>query len=106
MTDDRENGFDGISNDYYTLVDESGVEHEFELIDSVELDGEVYFALIPTYDEPQELVDSDGELVILKAVADDKTGEEILSSIDDEEEYDEVAKIFMGRLEDYYEIQS
>jgi uncharacterized protein YrzB (UPF0473 family) len=95
-----------FSNDYITLIDENGEENEFEHIDSVEIDGVTYVALIPVYADPAEAIESDGELVILKVVTDETTGEDILSSIEDEEEYDEVADIFIERLEDYYEIQS
>lgn len=70
----------------YTLTDEEGNEAEFELAGSRELDGETYFALIPT------TPDND-EYVILKADnADD--GEQILVTIDDDDEFNRIADIF------------
>lgn len=93
-------------NDYISLVDENGVETEFEHIDTVEMDDETYVALVPVYDDPQEAVEADGELLILKVVPDDDTGEDILATIEDDEEYEHVSKILMKRLEDYYDVEN
>jgi hypothetical protein len=60
-------------------------------------------ALVPAFLEPEELVESDGELVILKIIVDD-SGEEILSSIDDDDEFDAVSSKFEKMLENDYEI--
>ena len=51
----------------------------------------------------QTLADS-GELVILRVVEAD--GEEFLETIDDEDEMDEIADIFMERLEEDYDVIS
>ena len=53
------------------------------------------------YDDPDESLQDDGELVILKSVMDD--GEEFLEAIEDEAEFDEIAAIFMERLEDLFD---
>ena len=47
----------------YTLVSEDGEEKLFELIDVMEEDGKVYFALIPHIENPEELLDGEVELV-------------------------------------------
>ena len=70
-----------------TLTDEDGIETEFEVIASLELDGNVYYALMPVSDN------DNGDCVILKLEEDDD-GEEILSTIDDDDEYDRVADAF------------
>jgi uncharacterized protein YrzB (UPF0473 family) len=76
--------------EYYTLTDEEGNENEYELIGSVEMKGNKYFALIPIGDENEsEFL----EYVILKSQTQDD-GEEILATIDDEDEYDDVADYF------------
>lgn len=93
-------------NDYISLVDENGVETEFEHIDTVELDDDTYVALVPVYDDPVEAVEADGELLILKVVPDEETGEDVLATIEDDEEYDRVSKILMKRLEDYYDVEN
>lgn len=90
-------------NDYVTLVDENGKETEFEIVDSLVTENNEYFALIPT--ETAENIDSDdGELVILKVVEED--GQEFLEPIEDDEEYESVAKIFTERLKDIFNFES
>ena len=75
--------------DYYTLTDENGNESEYELIGTCEMNGNKYFALIPadTAEDAEYL-----EYVILKNVMED--GEEMLVSVDDDDEYDDVADYF------------
>ena len=90
-------------NDIVTLVDENGVENEFEIVDSLVTDNNEYFALIPT--ETAENIDSDdGELVILKVV--EENGEEFLEPIEDDDEYNEISEIFIDRLEELYEFEN
>lgn len=83
-----------------TLEDQDGVVKEFEQIDTVELEGETYTALIPYGDDPQTVLDYDGQLVILKSVYDDDTGEIMYVTIDDEYEFDRVAQIFEKRFDE------
>ena len=78
-----------MSDELYTLTDEDGNELQFELIGKAELKGVQYFAFVPADS------DSDGEFceyTILKAVVED--GEEILVSIDDDDEFDDAADYF------------
>ena len=89
--------------DILTLQDEDGNDHEFEVLDSLEEDTNRYLALLPVLDDPQEAVEDDGELVILKVIGEDD--EEYLEAIEDEDEFDRIADIFMKRLEDYYEFK-
>lgn len=73
----------------YTLTDEEGNESEFTLIGSVEMKGNTYYALIPADpNEESEYL----EYVILKKEIED--GEEVLVSVDDDDEYDDVADYF------------
>ena len=86
-----------FGNNYVVLTDEEGNEVEFEHIDTVEVDGQVYLAFIPA-----ELnVEEEAEVVILKIQEED--GEEILVSVDDEAEADKIFDIVMQRVEDMYE---
>lgn len=78
-----------MSEEYYTLTDEEGHELKFELIGKAELKGTQYYAFIPADEE------SGGEFceyTILKAVIED--GEEMLVSIDDDDEFDDAADYF------------
>ncbi len=84
----------------FELVDEAGNKKNFELIDAAEFEGEQYFAMVPAI-EDENYLDCDCELVILKAVEDN--GEEILASIDDDEEFEKVSAFFMERIEEAME---
>ncbi len=86
-----------------SLMDEDGNEHEFEFVDSLELEGSEYVALIPVYDNPADSLEDDGELVVLKVMEDN--GEEYLEAIEDEDEFNNVSELFMDRLSDLYDIQ-
>ncbi len=86
-----------------SLMDEEGNEHEFEFVDSLELEGNEYVALIPVYDNPADSLEDDGELVVLKVIQDN--GEEYLEAIEDEDEFNNVSELFMDRLSDLYDIQ-
>lgn len=82
--------------DIYTLIDEEGVEQEFELLDVMEIENEKYFALLPYFENPEEHLEQDGALVVLKAqIVDD---EEMMASIDDEQEYVKIGNMFIERL--------
>lgn len=84
----------------YELVDDQGNKKNFEMLDAAEIDGVQYFAMIPAI-ESEDFLNDDGELVILKAIED--SGEEILASIDDDDEFDKVSEYFMKRLEEIFD---
>ena len=75
------------STETITLTDEDGVETEFEVIASLEMNGTLYYALSPVEDNDE------GVCVILK-LEKDENGEDILSTIDDDDEYEVVADAF------------
>ena len=76
----------------FTLTDEEGNEIEFELIGSGEVDGVMYYAMIPVEEAEDE--DRDVfEYVILKSEV-DEDGDESLATIDDDEEFDRIADFF------------
>ena len=82
--------------DLFTLTDEEGVEQTFELMDTYEdKDGNVY------YETPDEMVDAVTELVFL--MCEDDGDEESLASIDDDDEYERIGKIFMDRLSEMFD---
>lgn len=84
----------------FELIDEHGNKRCFELVDSLEMNGEQYFAMIPTV-EDDDFLNANLELVILKVV--EENGEEVLASIDDDDEFEEVSQYFMNDIEDAYE---
>lgn len=88
-----------MAADLITLVDDEGKEHEFEIVDTLELGEQRYVALVAANDNEDS--DDDGELVVLKSVMDGE--EEFLEAIEDEAEFDQVAGIFMERLEEDFD---
>ena len=59
--------------DVYTLVDEDGVETDFEFLGSIELDGNTYVAFSPLDQEE----DSDEEEYVVFKVSSDEEGNEV-----------------------------
>ena len=56
--------------------------------------------LLPLFDNPEDMLADSGEFVILKAVTVD--GEEMLSSLDDDNELDKIGAIFLERFEEMF----
>lgn len=88
--------------DIISLSDEEGNEYNFEILDRLETEEGDYVALLPIYDDAKEMLDDNGELVIMKVG--EENGEEYYENIDDDDEYDTVADAFIARLQDLYEI--
>ncbi|MBQ4617844.1 MAG: DUF1292 domain-containing protein [Clostridia bacterium] len=94
--------FEPLDNDTVTLMDEDGHEQEFEILDGIETDTARYVALMPIFDTPEEMVDASGELVIMRVEEEDDG--EVLVTIEDDDEFEDVAAVFEERLSEYYEI--
>ena len=90
--------------DLITLSDDDGKEYTFEVLDAIETDEARYLALLPTYDDPQKMLDDSGELVIVKVG--EENGEEYFYVIEDDDEYESVADAFIDRLQDFFEIDN
>ena len=88
MTD---NNFMEEGMDIVVLTDEEGNETQFEVIDVKEYNGNTYYALIPLEDDAE--TDEAVDFVILKAEK-DENGEEILVTVDDDDEFYDVADLF------------
>lgn len=97
------NNFDNdMAADLYTLVDEDGVEQQFEMLDVMDVGDDRYYALVPYYDDPTKELEADSELVVLKSEY-DKNGDETLVSIDDDAEYERIGNMFLERLNQLYD---
>ncbi len=77
----------------YTLTDEEGKEVEFELIGVAELKGTTYYAMIPVEDGAQGDDEGFCEYIVLRREK-DEDGEDTLVTIDDDDEFDDVADYF------------
>ncbi len=75
------------NEELFTLTDEEGNESQFALIGELEIEGQIYLALVPADND-----DAD-EYVVLKVEV-DENGEELLVTIDDDDEFDRVADAF------------
>ncbi|MGE4276028.1 MAG: DUF1292 domain-containing protein [Lawsonibacter sp.] len=90
--------------DFISVTDEDGNEFELELVDTLEHNGITYYAMFPAVSENEETgepvdVDADDEeygLVIMKVLV--ENGEELLSTLDSDEELDAVYNLFMERI--------
>lgn len=93
----------GMPEEVITLVDEEGEEHDFEVIDVIEVEGEKYAILLPVLegDESAESESEDddesGEAIILKFARDEEENE-FLVDIEDDEEWEKVAAIWEEML--------
>lgn len=84
----------------YTLCDEEGKEQTFELLDTYASGDERYYAMVPYFENPDDLIQNDADLVILKS--DYVDGEEMLVTIDNDEEHERIGNIFLKRIEEMY----
>ena len=82
---------------FITVTDEDGQELVLEFVDALEHEGQMYQAFFPAETEGEE-DDPDAGLVILKVLHED--GEDVLSTLDSDEELEEVYDLFMESLFD------
>ena len=87
--------------DLISVSDEDGKEYVFEVLDRVETDDGRYVAVVDYFENPEEMLEDDGEVIILKVSEED--GESFLSQIEDENEFVEVSEIFEERLAALFE---
>ena len=79
--------------DFITITDEEGNSFELEHLDTLEFEGETYMAFLPA-DMDEE--DPDYGIIILKVI--EENGEQIFSTLDSEEEEQDVYEQFMERI--------
>lgn len=73
--------------DTLVLIDEEGMEIEFEFVGSLDSDGNEYVVLSPLTDDEEM-----DEIIIFKIEVED--GEEFLLEIEDDEEWEKVADLW------------
>ncbi len=78
------------------LTDEEGQEHEFIVVDILEVKDKEYAILLPA-----EMVDDNAEAIVLK-VEHDEDGCETLCEIDDETEWEQVAQAWEELVDEEY----
>ena len=96
---ENENAFVDSEEGILELEDEDGNVERFEFVDRAELNGIVYYALIPAdYDEE----DGNAEFVVLKEEIVD--GESVLATVDDDDEYNAAGEMFLQRFSEMPEL--
>jgi len=73
-----------------TLMDEEGGEHNFTVIDIIEVEGKEYAILLPMEEESEEAI-------ILKFDLDEE-GNELLVDIEEDEEWEKVADYWEEKI--------
>ena len=81
---------------FITLTDDDGNDIELEYVDALEMNGSTYMAFFPVVEEGKEVDEEEYGLVILKSQM--EQGEEILVTIEDEQELNAVYDQFMEQL--------
>ena len=82
--------------DFITITDEDGNDIELEYLDAMEHNGQTYMAFFPAVADGADEEDEDYGLIILKSIQ--ENGEELLSTLDSDEELNEVYDLFMEQL--------
>lgn len=89
-----------FSPDLITLIDENGIEHNFEILDQIEENDNRYFALMPVYEDKADMLSHSGEYTILEAVEID--GEEQLAEVENDELRRRLSNLFEDRFNDMF----
>jgi len=83
------------ADEIVTLVDEEGEEHDFTLIEVIEVDSTEYAILLPTDENGEE---NSNEAIILKLIQDEE-GNDLLVDIEDDDEWEKVAGAYEEMIE-------
>ena len=89
--------------DIVSIVDEEGKEHIFEELDRIETDSGRYVALLPLPENPDQIVEGEDELIILKV--EEEKGEIYLCPIEDDAEFEEIGRAFEERLAEMFDFE-
>ena len=92
---------DAYKPDLITLIDEDNVEHNFEILDTIENEKGVFYALYPIFDSAEASVEDSGEYYIMEIIEED--GEEQLAEVEDDALLDELSAIFEKHFEEMFD---
>ena len=82
-----------FGNDFYTVVDENGLELTLEHLGTMQVEDHTYMAFLPAdMDEDNP----DFGIVLLEVV--DENGEDVFATIDEDDVRDTVYELFMAEL--------
>lgn len=89
-----------FSPEIITLIDDEGVEHIFEILDTIEYDDKEYYALYPVYENAEDMVADSGEYYIMESIETDDGFE--LAEVEDDDIVDKLSVIFERRFEEKF----
>ena len=93
---------ENFSADLITLIDDEGIEREFEILDYIENDKGRFYALLPNFTLPEEVASSEeGTYFIFEIV--DEDGEEQLAEVEDDDLLNELADMFEKKFDEKFE---
>ena len=98
-----DNEKDYYEPDIISVTDDNGDEILFELLEKYENGGNTYVAITEYRDDAEEIVEADYEVLILKVLEDD--GNEYLSEIENEDEFNQVSDVLMKMVEEKFEVE-
>lgn len=78
-----------------SISDEDGNDFELLVLDEADMNGVHYLALTESTDPEEE---ENLEVIILKVIEDEETGEELLSTVDSEDELEAIYQIFEDQM--------
>ena len=81
---------------FITVTDDEGNAFELEHLDTMELNGSTYLAFFPAVTEEDDGNEEDLGLIFMKVIQ--ENGEELLSTLDSDEEAEMVYNAFMEEL--------
>ncbi|HZK21342.1 MAG TPA: DUF1292 domain-containing protein [Oscillospiraceae bacterium] len=90
-----------FTTDIVTVIDEEGIEHSFEELDRIETDEGKFIALLPIYNDAEDIISESGELIVLQVSEEDD--EFYLEPIENDELFNKIGNIFEERLQDLFE---
>ncbi len=85
-----------------TVVDDEGNEHEFEILDQIETEDGLFYALLPTISSPEDSLDAD-TYYIFEVI--EENGEEMLAEVADDSLSDMLAEQFEARFDEMFEVE-
>ncbi len=91
---------DSLPTDIVTLVDDEGVEREFEVLDFIENTQGRFYALMPNFELSDELLNKEETYFIFEII--EENGEEQLVEVDDDKLLDSLSEEFERRLGNSY----
>ena len=87
---------ENLPTDIVTLIDDEGVEREFEVLDFIENSQGKFYALMPNFELSDEALNSEETYFIFEVI--EENGEEQLVEVDDDVLLDNLSKEFERRL--------